>query len=57
MRVVHEGVAKLYDADVLFLMLPSMLASVATRLLAHLAHLAPLSKWLMREVTSLDLSV
>ena len=32
MRVVHEGVVKLYDADVLFGMSPAMLASSAFRL-------------------------
>ena len=44
MRVVHEGVVKLYDADVLLLMLPAMLASSAACLLARTA---PFSKWLI----------
>ena len=38
MRIVHEGVVKLCDADVLILlMLPLMLAAAAFRLLAYAA--------------------
>ena len=54
MRVVHEGVVKLSDVDVLFLMLHSMLASAAKRLLAHMA---PFSPWLTCEIMSINLSL
>ena len=47
MRVVREGVVKLSDADILFLMLPAMLTSAATRLLAHLA---PFPSWLIDSI-------
>ena len=51
---VHEGVVKLHDADGLFLILPAMLTSAATRLLAHPA---PLLKGLMCGGMSFDVSL
>ena len=51
MRVMHEGVVKLYDVDVFLLMLPAMLALSAACLLAHPA---PFSEWLMCSIMCFD---